>query len=318
MLKEIGVDSYYVVINSTRGSVNAQTPPNLDFDHMILAIQVPSGADDPSLLATVSHAKLGKLLFFDPTDHLTPLGSLSGALQANFGLLETPDGGELLQLPQLPSRANGVQRTATMTLDEGGVLRGDVLEIRTGDAAARQRFALRTSTVDTDRIKPVELMVANSLASFSLTKASIANLQDTSRPFEWHYSLEADKYAKLSGGLLLVRPRILGSKSSNLLETEEPRHHPVEFDGPVYDTDEFAISLPAGLMVDDLPPPVDVDYGFAAYHSKSLVTNHVLHYSRSFEIKQLSVPLARIADLKALYRTIYNDERQMAVFRPSN
>jgi len=258
------------------------------------------------------------LLFFDPTAHLTPFGSLSGDLQANFGLLEAPDGGELVELPQLPSRANGVHRTATMTLEESGALRGDVLEVRTGDAAARQRFALRASTLDTDRIKAVELMVANSLATFSLTKAAIANLQDTGKPFEWHYSLEADKYAELSGGLLLVRPRILGSKSSNLLETDELRHHPVEFDGPELDTDDFTIKLPADLVVDDLPPPVDIDYGFAAYHSKSLVSNHVLNYSRSFEIKQLSVPLARIADLKALYRVIYNDERQMAVFRPSN
>jgi len=318
MLKEIGIDSYYVVINSRRGSVDAQTPPNLDFNHMILAIRIPAGTEDPSLLATISHPQLGKLLFFDPTDHLTPLGSLSGDLQANFGLLEAPDGGELVELPQLPSRANGVHRTATMTLEESGVLRGDVVEIRTGDAAARQRFALRGSTLDTDRIKPVELMVANSLATFSLTKATIANLQDTGKPFEWHYSLEADKYAKLSGGLLLVRPRILGSKSSNLLENDELRHHPVEFEGPEFDTDDFTIKLPADLVVDDLPPPVDVDYGFAAYHSKSLVANHVLNYSRSFEIKQLSVPLGRIADLKALYRVIYNDERQMAVFRPSN
>jgi len=104
----------------------------------------------------------------------------------------------------------------THELDESGVLRGDVQEIRTGDAAARQRFALRTSTVDTDRIKPVELMVANSLATFRLTKATIANLQDTSKPFEWHYSLEADKYAKLSG-----RP-VAGAGRASWAAVEQP------------------------------------------------------------------------------------------------
>ena len=43
------------------------------------------------------------------------------------------------------------------------------------------------------------------------------------------------------------------------METKEPRKFPVEFDGPVLDTDTFEITLPAGYAVDDLPPPVDAD-----------------------------------------------------------
>ncbi|HEV7550625.1 MAG TPA: DUF3857 domain-containing transglutaminase family protein, partial [Candidatus Angelobacter sp.] len=67
MLKEIGVDSYYVVINADRGSITAGTPPNLGFNHVILAIQLPAGVNDPSLIAVIQHPKLGRLLFFDPT-----------------------------------------------------------------------------------------------------------------------------------------------------------------------------------------------------------------------------------------------------------
>ena len=39
MLKEIGVESHYVLINTERGSVAAGTPPNMGFDHAIIAIQ---------------------------------------------------------------------------------------------------------------------------------------------------------------------------------------------------------------------------------------------------------------------------------------
>ena len=104
MLKEVGVDSYFVIINTVRGSVTATTPPNLDFNHAILAIALPAGVDTATLGARITHPKLGQILFFDPTDALTPLGRLSGALQANYGMLVTPDGGELLALPQLPAR----------------------------------------------------------------------------------------------------------------------------------------------------------------------------------------------------------------------
>src|SRR5437879_6686590 len=110
MLHEIGIDSYYVVINSERGSVTPETPAHVGgFDHAIIAIKLPEGTADSSLAATMAHPKFGKILFFDPTDELTPFGQLNGALQANYGLLVTPDGGELVELPELQiGRAHGL------------------------------------------------------------------------------------------------------------------------------------------------------------------------------------------------------------------
>jgi len=315
MLKEIGLDSYYVVVNTTRGTINADTPPTLEFNHVILAIRLPPGLQDPTLLATLEHPQLGRLLFFDPTDPLTPLGRLSGPLQANYALLVAPDGGELTRLPQLPVETNSIQRTATLALDESGTLRGDIREVRVGDPAAWQRAHLKSVAQETDRIKPVEALVADSLSSFRIIKASVANIDVLDKPFEWRYTLEAEHYARTAGDLLLVRPRILGSKSSGLLETREPRVHPVEFDGPEKDTDVFEIELPAGYVVDELPPPVDADYGFASYHSKSAVVGRTLHYARALEIRQLSVPASQAEDLRQFYRIIAGDERGMAVLK---
>jgi hypothetical protein len=316
MLKEIGVDSYYVIINTERGSITALTPPNLGFNHAIIAIQLPGGLNDPSLVAVITHPKLGRLLFFDPTDHLTPFGRLSGALQANFGMLVTPDGGELVELPQLPPALSAVNRTAKLTLDERGTLHGDVHEVRLGDPAAFQRYALRSATKSADQIKPIETMLAHSFTTFSISKATVSNLHNTDLPFEYNYSIQSDNYAKLAGNLLLVRPRVLGSKSSGLLETKEPRLYPVEFDGPERDTDVFEITLPAGYEVDDLPPPVKADYGFATYESKAEMVGSVLRYTRTFEVKQLSVPVSKVDELKRFYRIIANDERNAAVFKP--
>ena len=125
MLHEINIDSYYVVVNSERGSVTRETPAHKDdFDHVIIAIKLPDGIADSSLMATMAHPKLGKLLFFDPTDELTPFGQLSGALQANYGLLVAPDGGELVESPALPSAMNGIRRTAKLSLTPAGTLTG--------------------------------------------------------------------------------------------------------------------------------------------------------------------------------------------------
>src|SRR5207249_11308314 len=112
-------------------------------------------------------------------------------------------------------------------------------------------------------------LLSHSLSAFQLNKAAYSNLNQVDRPFGYQYSLVAQNYAKTAGNLLLVRPRVLGSNSSDLLEKKEPRMFPVEFDGPAKNMDTIEITLPAGYEVDDLPPPVNADYSFASYHSRS-------------------------------------------------
>jgi hypothetical protein len=316
MLKEIGVESYYFSVNTTRGAVTPATPAIRWFNHEILAVRLPGDVKDSSLVAVLEHPKLGRLLIFDPTDEWTPFGQLRGELQSNYGLLVTQDGGELLKLPQLPTSRSGVQRAAKLKLSPNGTLSGDFVETRLGDAGLWQRMTLKSVTKETDKIKPIETIVSHSLSTFQITKASVSNLNLTDQPFGYQYSLVAENYAKNAGNLLLVRPRVLGSKSSDLLETKEPRKYAVEFDGPSRDTDTFEIALPAGYEVDDLPPPVDADYGFASYHSKTEVNGNTLKYTRTFEVKELSVPLGKVEDLKKLYRIIAGDERNTAVLKP--
>ena len=315
MLHEVGIDSYHVVINNRRGAVTAETPAHNGFNHVILAVKLPDGLNDPSLVATLAHPKLGRILFFDPTDELTPFGQIAGELQDNYALLVAPSGGELIALPQQPPAMNSIERIAKLTLDDSGTLKGEVKEVRLGERASSERWALRTVTKDVDRIKPIETLLSNSLASYHITKASIVNLDITDKPFGFNYTFESPAYAKNAGGLLLVRPRVLGNKAYGFLETKEPRKFPIEFDGPARDIDTFEITIPAGYAVDDLPPPVDADYGFASYHSKTEVKGNVIGYTRTFEVKELSVPVSRAEELKKFYRIIASDERNTVVLK---
>jgi hypothetical protein len=186
-----------------------------------------------------------------------------------------------------------------------------------GDRAWQERWRLEHITNDSDRVKPIESLLAGSLANFHITRASISNLHQTNEPFGFRYSFEALNYAKSAGGLLLVRPRVIGLKGSGILETKEPRQFPIEFEGPVQDTDTFEITLPPGYAVDELPPPVDADFGFASYHSKTQFHGNILGYTRTFEVKELSVPVNKAEDLKRFYRIIASDERNTAVLKPA-
>lgn len=124
----------------------------------------------------------------------------------------------LTQIPDGADKAEGVVI--------GKAVADAMLGLRSDDNS------LRSTTQDTDRIKPVESVAGASFSTFQILKATVANLRVADRPFEWNYTLEAPNYAKTAGDLLLVRPRVLGSKSSGLLETKEARQYPDRNRGP--------------------------------------------------------------------------------------
>jgi hypothetical protein len=315
MLQEIGVDSYYVLVNSARGVITDSSPPGLGFNHAVLAIRLPDGLDDQSFGALVRHPKLGRLLIFDPSNPFVPLGSLSGSLQDGYGLLVVPDAGELIQLPRLASRVNAINRSATMSLDDEGTLQGEVRENWVGDAAVKQRAERRSAHQAADQIQSVEARIAPSFGNVQILKAVADDLQRIENPVTWTYSLRAAGYAKVADNLLIVRPRILGSKTSKLLETGRQRELPIEFAWPEEDTDRFEVKLPSGYVSDFLPPPVDADYAFGSYHSKTELVGSVLRYSRVFTIKTSSIPVEQAENLRQFYRLIDADERASAVLK---
>jgi hypothetical protein len=317
MLREIGVESYYVAINTERGALTSATPAHLGFNHVILAIKISEGVNDPSLIATIQDSKMGKILFFDPTNEYTPFGEIGGYLQANYGLLVSPKGGELLELPKQPGLTNSIVRTGKLKLDPNGRLAGSVNEVRTGDQAAMERRELQNVAKTSDQIKPIESLLASSLSNFQITRATVTNLRQADRPLEFDYSFVAENYAKNAGNLLLLRPRVVGTKVQATLETRDPRMFPIEFEGPARDIDNFEISLPPGYEVDDLPPPVDADCGVASYHAKTEARGNVIDYERTFEVKELSVPAAKAEELKRFYRLIASDERNTVVLKRS-
>jgi Domain of Unknown Function with PDB structure (DUF3857)/Transglutaminase-like superfamily len=314
LLSAVGINSYYVLVHTSRGIFTENTPPSMGFNHVILAIQLPNGAG-AEMSAVLSHPKLGKLLIFDPTSELVPVGSLPAYEQYNYGLLVTANGGELVKLPSLGPESNRVQRTAKLALLPDGTLKGSVEEVRSGEAAASGRNRLLHQTTS-DRRKMLEHFLAQLVGNFQLDDVTAENLENSDRDLVLRYSFTASKYAKNMGQLLLVRPRVLGEKAGDL--EKKTRKYAYEFDAPSLHTDVFEISLPAGYAVDELPEPADVKFPFAEYNSKIEAASNVLKYRREYKVKETLVPADKISDLQRLFSEINNDERNVAVLKKVN
>ena len=279
MLHEVGIESYYVLINTNRGVIRPEAP-SLSFDHAILAIRLPKDIPDNNLYASTEHPVLGRILFFDPTDSNTGLGYLPSALQANYGLLVTDQGGELVQLPLLPPALNRLSRVGKLALSQDGTLSGNVQEIRGGQQATLRRAQLLAMPV-ADRKRLFEDILASSLGGFSLVDYQVEGLENYGGDLILRYRFVAESYAKPAGNLLLVRPRVLGRKSDDLLEGKQ-RMYPVEFERTSLESDLYDITLPTGYQIDELPQTVNASYPFGEYHSQIKVEGS-LQYGLSLD-----------------------------------
>ncbi|MGC1629016.1 MAG: DUF3857 and transglutaminase domain-containing protein [Candidatus Acidiferrales bacterium] len=315
MLKQVGIDSYYVSVDTDRGIVNPKFP-SIRFNHVILAIRLPDSVSGAGLYAVLNDSKLGRLLIFDPTNTYVPLGYLPSYLQDNYALVIAPDGGELVNLPLLPPATNRLLRTATLSVSATGDLTGEVEELRWGGPAveSREQF-LRAAPAD--RQKVFEAFLGNSLTNFSLNSASIGNLEKYDESLTLKYKFAVDGYAKSAGDLLILRPRVVGAKGSSLL-SGKARKYPIEFTEATRQDDIFDITLPPGYVVDELPKPVDAECAYGTYKSQVLVANNVLHYKRTYEIKDVLVPTKNLDEVRDFFHQIAADERSSAVLRRAN
>lgn len=155
LLGEIGVKSYYVLMNSERGVVAPGVPSVQAFDHVIAAIALPAGAEAAAMPAVIHNERLGDLLLFDPTDSRTPLGSLPPEEQASTGLLVYDEGGAAITTPLEPPSQNRLLRMGQFKLSADGTLSGQVTELRWGAPAVEMRASL-TSAQGMDRARVLE------------------------------------------------------------------------------------------------------------------------------------------------------------------
>jgi len=313
MLKEAGIDSYYVLMNVDRDYLTRDFPSMLEFNHVILAIRIPADLKLQDAYAVVDDPHLGRLLYFDPTDNVTPLGYLPPYLQSNDGLVVTDTAGELVKLPLIPSACNRLLRVAKLTLDNTGTLKGEVEELRSGPSATavRRRFA---AVVNKDRQKIFQDILSELVDGASLTKASVSDLNDASVPITLKYEFNAPGYAQRLGNLFLFRSCVLGRKGSNLLEAK-PRKQPVQFSHAVMEGDVVTIELPPEFKLEEMPQSVKYDYGFAAYKNETAVAEHTLKYNRIYEVRNLDIPIERLEELKQLYRQIADDEGALSILK---
>lgn len=314
MLTSVGMKSDIVLVDTHRGAVNPQNPSRWG-NHAIAAIEVPAGYESPKLHSVVT-AKSGKrYLIFDPTWSDTPFGQVEDDLQGSYGLIVEGKNSELVQIPVVDPEFNTIRRTASFTLAPDGTLKGQVTDRRFGDIASNRRQAV-THNEGAKQQQYMDRTVAHDFAAASLTELKFENVDALDKDLTTSFQLTATHFATTTGPLLMVRPRVFGEYAPGV--DRKARTVPIDLGTAMQASDSFDIELPEGYAVDELPDPVKADFGFASYESKTVLNGRVLHYARTYTVRQVQVPAEKYDDLRKLSGIIAADEDSRAVLKRSH
>jgi hypothetical protein len=311
MLKSVGLHGDIVLVDTHRGFVNPDAPSILG-DHAIAAIEVPAGYESSKLHSVVT-AKSGKrYLIFDPTWENTPFGQVENNLQGSYGLLVEGQQSELVRIPVMSPDLNSIRRTGSLTLSADGVLKGTVTDMRSGDIADRRRREY-TSEDGKKQEEFLRKIAGRDMMAVSLSDIKIENTDALSKDLTTKFDVEASHYASATGPLLMLRPRVIGSYA--MYVDRKPRKFDIDLYETMQGTDEFDIQMPEGYVADEIPDPVKEDFGFATYQSSTVVRGHTLHYSRTYTLREVTLPAAKYADVQRLSALIGADEASQVVLK---
>ena len=245
------------------------------FLHIALGSEIGSSiliavkaSDETRALTVIDHPVLGRLLIFDPTDDVTPVGDLPMHEQGSFALIIAGEAGALVRMPVTPPEANMLTRTAEVQLNPDGSINATLREQSIGQAAVRERGAFR-GLAKPDYNERIERWIAQ-----GATGVKVSKIEPRDEPNEGRFSLSADfsapTYGQLMQGRLLVfRPAIV-SRRELLALTDPARKHPVVLTPNAF-TETAKIKLPAGFEVDELPDAVKLEAPFGSYSTSYVV-----------------------------------------------
>ncbi|HET9478126.1 MAG TPA: hypothetical protein VFO72_02200, partial [Pyrinomonadaceae bacterium] len=299
MLKVVGIDAILVSIYSGDPNyVRPNWPSPQQFNHCIIAVKV---SDQTQASTIIEHAKLGRLLIFDPTDSETPIGDLPYTLQGSLALVDSKISTELVTMPSTPPEMNQLERFATLQLHADGAIAGQIQENAKGQIAARFRTEFKQLS------KPDYHGMIERWLTAGATSARLNKIEPSDNAGDGQFTLNvefsANAYGQLMQDRLLVFKPAVVSRRESLSLTAAQRKHPVVLRANAY-SEVVKVQLPPGFDVDEVPDPVKLETAFGTYTTSYEVVGSELVFKRQLSQRATTIPAAQYDVVRKFFENI--------------
>lgn len=309
LLKAAGIDSYLTTITADdREYVRPEWASPTQFNHAIVAVHV---SDAVSLPTVLPDTPLGRLLIFDPTDSITPVGDLPEQEQGSHALVIAGTRGALLTMPQLPASTNRIESSVEGAVDSVGRLSAKIERKYFGQSAVPLRGAEKYLGNEIIQ-KALEREFARRVGATTLTNIAIMAHPEENR-VSLNLDLGAERFGQnMQDRLYVVRPGLLASGGEYFLPAKE-RSAPVKLESD-FRHDSIRIKIPSGYKVDELPAPVKINNAYGALEASWAVENGEIIMSQTLEIRQKMVQASEYRQVREFFDQLTGAETAPIVF----
>lgn len=308
MLQSLKIESYPIAIFAGDPTfVRKEWASPRQFNHCIIAVVVNPETKGPTV---IENEELGRLLIFDATDDMTPVGDLPESLQGSYGLVMAREKGGLLQMPTTDPLENALVRTVEVSLDKEGSIAGTINEVTKGQSSRSERSLFRRLSAS-DYEKSIERWLSR-----GATAAKLEELKPTddhaNASFDLDVKFSAPGYGQvMQGSLLIFRPTIV-SRSRSIYLTEKERRNPVTLWSNSF-RESAVFKLPKGFSVDEMPEPLSLKTEFGTYETSYEVSEGTLTYTRALVTTRTTIPVEDYSNVRDFFTKILAAENAMVV-----
>ncbi len=309
LLKAAGIESYLTTITSgDRGYVREEWASPSQFNHAIIAVHV---SDSVTLPTVIGDSPLGRLLIFDPTDSITPVGDLPESEQGSYALVIAGAKGVLLKMPLLPAAASRVESTVAATLDAEGRLKARLERQYYGQSGKYVR-AVQKLRGGEELKRRFERTYSNRLGGTTLGPIATEPHPEDNR-LALNLELTAERFGQLAQGkLLIVRPGQLASGGEYAFPSK-PRTTPVKLDSAMR-RDSIRVKLPAGFKLDELPPSGKLESPYGTLQASWAVRDGEIVMEQTLEVRDVLAPAAEYAKVREFFERVMGAQSAPVVF----
>ena len=191
--------------------------------------------------------------FFNPGVSYLPYGMLVWYEEDVWALLVGEKQFIWEKTPLSGTDVTVAKRTGKFKLLEDGTLEGTVRLEHTGHLALDYR--LENYDESAGKLEGnIKEEVKNRISTAEISNVSIENLNESSKPFIYSYSVRIPNYAQKTGKRLFLQPGFFEYGVNPLFSTEA-RKYDIYFHYPWSEKDEIQIELPKGFSLDNADSP---------------------------------------------------------------
>ncbi len=295
LLKEIGVKSYYTIINAGSDAAEVKKDfPSHQFNHVI--VSVPNGKDT---------------LWLECTSQTNPFGYQGKFTSDRWALLITEEGGKLVRTPKLKTEQNTQIQKAEVTIDKNGNAKAKVTTVYSGLQYENGGLHFRIAGQADEQRKWLEENI--DIPNFELGVFSFKNVKDKIPTAVVNVELTLNRLASVSGKRIFITPNLM-NRSSSLPPKNENRKNPIVLKSSYVDVDSITYFVPEEIYPEFVPPAVKLQSPFGEYESSITFSQGKLLYVRRLKMKPGEYPASAYSDLVDFYKNLNKADNAKLVF----